>query len=152
MSTISELGLRDLRTYEGLKLIAYLDSANVPTIGYGSTKYEDGQPVQLGDIITPERAEQLLRSHVRDEVEFAINQMVQVPLEQHEFDALCGLVYNIGSGNFRKSTLLTLLNAGDRARAADEFVRWRNVGRKPMRGLLRRRQSEMELFLFGRWL
>ena len=46
------------RRFEGLYLRPYLCPAGVPTIGYGSTVYENGMAVQLTDPpITRERAE-----------------------------------------------------------------------------------------------
>jgi lysozyme len=47
-----------------------------------------------------------------------------VPLTQNQFDALVSLVFNIGGGAFRKSTLLKKLNAGDIQGAADQFLVW----------------------------
>ncbi len=64
--TISPKGLDLIKSFEGLRLNAYLCSANVPTIGYGSTYYANDQKVKMGDKITKEQAEILLRKTVRD--------------------------------------------------------------------------------------
>ena len=65
------------------------------------------------------------------------------PLQQ---GALADFVYNLGAKNFRSSTLLRLLNAGDYAGAAAQFDRWDMAGGKMPAGLLRCRQAETELF------
>ena len=77
----------------------------------------------------------------------AVNNLVKVGLNQNQFDALVSLVFNIGETNFRNSTLLRKLNAGDYEGAADEFPRWKYQNKKVLRGLVRRRAEEMELFL-----
>lgn len=148
---ISEAGLQDIRAYESLRLNAYRDGNGVPTIGYGATRYENGQRVQMGDTITYERAEQLLLWYVRRECEVPINALVVVPLNQDQFDSLCALVYNIGAAQFATSTLLKVINAGnDPGAVAEQIVRWRKDNGEDVRGLWRRRCREAELYLFGR--
>ena len=66
---------------------------------------------------------------------------------QNQFDALCSLVYNIGIVNFRTSTLLRKLNKKKYKRAAKEFPKWRRANGKVLRGLVKRRKAEKELFL-----
>jgi GH24 family phage-related lysozyme (muramidase) len=62
--------------------------------------------------------------------------------------ALVCLCYNIGAGNFFKSTLVKMLKAGDdKAEIAKQFLRWDKAGGKPLAGLTRRRNAEAELFL-----
>ncbi|KQD16250.1 lysozyme [Acinetobacter baumannii] len=70
-----------------------------------------------------------------------------MPLTQNQFDALVSLAYNIGSGAFKGSTLLKLLNKGDYKGAADQFLVWNKAGGKVMKGLVRRREAERALFL-----
>jgi lysozyme len=72
---------------------------------------------------------------------------VHVPLTQNQFDALVSFVFNLGVGNFRTSTLLKKLNAGDNDGAAQEFGRWIHAGGKALPGLVRRREAERALFL-----
>ena len=66
-------------------------------------------------------------------------------LSQNQFDALCSLVFNIGCGAFQGSTLLRKLKAGETA--ASEFLRWNKAGGVELKGLTRRREAEMRLFL-----
>lgn len=137
---ISQRGLDLIKQFEGLKLTAYLCPAGVPTIGYGTTK-----GVRMGQTITAAEAERMLAQDV-EKFAKGVREAVKVPLEQHEFDALVSLAYNIGLGAFRTSTLLRLLNAGDKEAAAKQFDRWNKAGGKPLAGLTRRRAAERKLF------
>ena len=133
-------GLHLTESFESCRLQAYLDSAGVPTIGYGHT-----HGVTLGMSCTQEEAEQWLQQDIQVAAQ-AVNGMVTVALTQPEFDALVDFAFNLGAGNLQKSTLLRLLNAGDYKGAAAEFEKWDRAGGKVMAGLLRRRQAEEQMF------
>jgi lysozyme len=75
-----------------------------------------------------------------------IQQALNVPVTQPQFDALCSLVYNIGPGNFKKSSVLSCLNSGDVKRAQARFLLWNKAGGKTLRGLTRRRLAEAVMF------
>jgi len=137
---ISETGLALIRQFEGLRLRAYLCSAGIPTIGYGSTA-----GVKLGQSITAERAEQLLREDVR-QFEAAVSRLVKVPLTQGQFDAMTSFAFNLGVKSLEQSTLLRLLNAGDYYGAAAQFDRWVYASGKKLSGLVKRRAAERALF------
>lgn len=139
--TTSDAGIALIKRFEGLRLSAYRDSGDVPTIGYGHI-----EGVRMGTTITEEKAEQLLRGDI-GRAEDAVHAAVTVPLSQHQFDALVSLTYNIGAGALRKSTLLRLLNEGDYAGAAKQFERWKYDDGKVLQGLVRRRADEKDLFL-----
>ncbi len=144
---LNKASLDLIKGFEGLRLKPYLDSVKVPTIGYGTTYYEDGKKVTLADApITEARAEQLLATHL-DTFAASVEKLVQVPLTDNQFGALCSFVYNLGSGAFGKSTLLKKLNAKDYAGAAGEFEKWNKAGGQVLAGLTRRRQAEKALFL-----
>jgi len=66
---------------------------------------------------------------------------------QHEFDAMVDFTFNVGCGAFRKSTLLKKVNTGDMIGASNEFMKWTYVGKVQVRGLIRRRTEERNLFL-----
>ncbi|CAI1527524.1 lysozyme [Serratia plymuthica] len=134
-------GLNLIKEFEGLRLQAYKCPADIWTIGYGHTA-----DVSANDVITEEDAIFLLRQDVA-ESERAVNKYVHVPLTQNQFDALVSFVFNLGVGNFRTSTLLKKLNAGDDDGAAQEFGRWIHAGGKALPGLVRRREAERALFL-----
>lgn len=131
---------------------AYLCPAGVPTIGYGSTFYENGQRVKLGEIISHDRAIELLEFEMKKCVD-AVKINVIVQLSQQQIDALTSFVYNLGEGNFRSSTLLKELNKKNYLEAADQLLRWNkatvNGKLVPLAGLTKRRQEERELFLTG---
>lgn len=137
---ISETGLALIRQFEGLRLSAYRCPAGIPTIGYGTTA-----GVKMGDTITKERAEELLREDVK-RFEAQVLRLVKVPLTQGQFDALVSFVYNLGAGNLSNSTLLRLLNAGDYKGAAAQFDRWVYASGKRLSGLVKRRAAERALF------
>lgn len=138
---ISELGLDLIKHYEGLRLRAYQCTAGVWTIGYGHT-----QDVQPYDVIDERQANIFLRQDVAVS-ENEVKRLVNVPLIQHQFDALVSLSFNIGNGNFKSSTLLEKLNAGDYTSAAAEFPRWVYAAGKRLSGLVGRREAEKKLFL-----
>ncbi len=130
-----------IKTFEGFRKNSYLCPANVWTIGYGTT-----DNVKQGDTCSEHDAEQYL---IRDVKRFAdaINENVKVPLTQNQFDSLCCFVYNVGIGAFKKSTLLTKLNAKDYKGASEQFARWNKAGGKELPGLTKRRESERALFV-----
>jgi lysozyme len=149
---ISNNGLQLIESFEGLVLHPYKDEAGVPTIGYGTTYYPNGNRVTMDDdSITQEQALTYLEYQVDHTVSASINHFVQVDINQNQFDALASFAYNEGAGALRSSTLLRLLNSGDTAGAADQFLVWDKVRKDGQLveddGLLHRRQMERTLFL-----
>ena len=136
----SQKGLDLIKSFEGLRLSAYKDVVGVVTIGYGTTT-----GVKMGDTITKERAEELLREDVK-RFEGYVDRLVKVPLTQGQHDALVSFVYNLGPGALEKSTLLDQLNRGDYDSAAEQFDRWVFAGGQKLAGLVRRRAAERALF------
>lgn len=147
---VSDVGLAFIKSWEGFEPQAYQDVAGVWTIGYGHTEgFKDGR-FGDGSIVAEEDAEALLRKDIASREKSAA-QSITVELQQYEFDALVSIIYNIGVGNFRRSTLLHCLNQGDRDGAAEAFLMWNKarVGGvlREVRGLTRRRRAERALFL-----
>lgn len=140
MMQIGRKGLELIKSFEGCRLEAYICPAGVPTIGYGHT-----HGVRLGQIISQKQADDLLLEDL-DQFVKAVNRLVIVPLNQNQFDALVSFVFNIGIGAFTSSTLLRLLNQRAYNEAADQFKRWNKGGGKVLKGLVRRRQAEEDLF------
>lgn len=138
--TYSQNGMHLTESFESCRLMAYLDSVGVPTIGWGHTN-----SVHMGMTCSQEQADQWLQEDIQSSVN-AVNSMVKVQLTQQEFDALVDFTFNLGAGNLQHSTLLRLLNAGDYSSAAAEFDKWDRAGGKVMAGLLRRRESEEDMF------
>ena len=137
---ISDNGLALIKRHEGKILTAYKCPAGVWTIGYGHT-----HQVKSGDVIDDAMATEFLKKDVRH-AQAAIARYVKVELDQNQFDALVSFIYNVGAGAFGKSTLLRRLNESRYAAAADQFRRWNKGGGRVLRGLVRRRADEAELF------
>ena len=139
---ISEKGIKLIKNFEGCRLEAYKCPAGIWTVGYGHT----GSTVHQGLKISQSEADSLLKTdliiHCNN-----VSKLVKVPLNQNQFDALVSLEYNIGYGNFSRSTLLKLLNAKNYKDAAEQFAVWRLGGGKILPGLVRRRKAEKDLFL-----
>ena len=142
---VSSKGLELIKEFEGFSSVAYLCSAKKVTIGYGNTFWEDGTPVKIGDQISKERAETLLK-HVVDNFSVAVEVDIKIEVTQNQFDAMVSLAYNIGLGAFKNSTLLRQLNRGNFVGASQEFLRWDKSNGKPLLGLTRRREREKLLF------
>ena len=144
---ISQRGLDLIKDFEGFSSTAYLDVVNIPTIGWGNTFYADGTKVKLGDQISKTDALKLLEVIANRDFADKIFPLIKVKVTQNQFDAMVSLAYNIGVGNFLKSTLLKKLNASDFAGAGEEFLKWNKAGGKEVLGLTRRREREKQLFL-----
>lgn len=146
LNNLSDNGMKLLEQFEGLRLEAYLDSAGIATIGFGTIKYPNGNKVKLGDKITKTQAKEYKLYDLK-EFESTVNTSVKVPLTQNQYDTLVSLSYNIGSGAFKNSTLLKKLNASDYKGAAEQFLVWNKVNSKRVQGLVNRREAERKLFL-----
>lgn len=154
---VSEGAIELIRHFESCKEIrgdgwvyAYADPAhgwNVPTIGWGTTRYPNGSKVKRGDRITKDQAEVFFRFEIAQKAAAVRRLLDGTAVTRDQFGALVSFAYNLGEGNLGKSTLLKRLRAGRVAEAADEFLKWDKAAGKRMDGLTRRRQSERRLFL-----
>ena len=142
---ISQEGIKLIKNFEGCGLEAYHDSVGIWTIGYGTIK-----GVKEGDQINQDEAEHLLQEEM-PEYEGYINEMVNVPLEQNQFDALCSWVFNLGPNNLKSSTLLKVLNESKYDEVPEQIVRWNKAGGQVLEGLVRRRQAEADMFEGKKW-
>lgn len=137
----SEAGYRLTKEFEGCALHAYADQGGVWTIGYGHT----GPEVKEGLTITQGQADELLEGDIAA-ASWCVRQLVQRPIHQNQFDALVDFVFNLGCCSLAGSTLLGCVNAGRFEEAALEFLRWNHVHGAVVKGLTRRRESEVDLF------
>jgi lysozyme len=154
-----------VKQYEGIpdgnpatdNIDPYLDPVGIWTIGWGHAITYQGRflkgaadKAQVQSLypggITLAQAEALLHTDLmnagRD-----VSSVVLVSLNDNEFGALTSFTFNLGIGNLRSSTLLKMLNANNRAGAADQFGRWVMADGKPLPGLVKRRAAERDLFL-----
>lgn len=134
-------GIDLIKAQEGFRAKAYLCPAGIPTIGYGETR-----GVKLGMTITQAEAEKRLEESY-DEFESGVRILVKVDITDNQLGALVSFAYNLGLGNLKKSSLLTLVNHSNFKAAAEEFGKWTRGGGKVLPGLVKRRQAEKELFL-----
>lgn len=138
-----------IKSFEGCRLKAYKDPGSkngLPiTIGWGSTMYIDGRKIQLGDVITQEQADELLEWEIAKKT--AVLGLMGLKLNQNQFDSLTSFVFNIGFGNLNKSTLLKKVrqNPNDPA-IGIEFMKWIYNDGKQLKGLIRRRTAEKNLY------
>lgn len=128
---------------EGCKLTSYQDSVGRWTIGYGHT-----EDVHEGMTWTQAQCDAALLGDL-SAAAGSVNALLNVPVTQDQFDALCDFTFNLGEGNLARSTLLRLLNDGEPRLAADQFLRWVYAGGHILPGLVKRRTAERDLFLYG---
>jgi len=142
---ISIEGIALIKKFEGCRLESYKCAAGVPTIGYGSTK-----GIKMGMTITQEDAEQLLLKDIAEFEEFVL-EASEMPLSQHQFDALVSWTFNLGPSNLNASTMLKVLNKGEYEDVPAQIKRWNKAGGKVLDGLIRRREAEALLFAGLDW-
>ena len=145
---LSQRGIDFIKSHEALRLKAYQDSKGKWTIGWGHTK-----GVKPGDEITEAQAEQFIRDDFAW-VERTLNADLvsgrDKPLvTQNEYDALCSLVFNIGSQAYLDSTVRRKIKQGDKMAAAHAFGMWVYSNHKFIQGLANRRAAERKMFLQG---
>ena len=129
-----------IKQFEGLRLEAYLCPAGIWTIGYGHTS-----GVSPNSFITIQEADEYLHRDVAA-IEMQLNKL-NLSLRQCQWDAIVSFVFNVGIGNFKASTLLAKIRINpDDNSTIDEFLRWVYANGKVMRGLQKRRLTEMKLY------
>lgn len=147
ITTIGEEGVELIKSFEGFRSKPYKCPAGIPTIGYGATFYPNGKKVTMADrAITEHEATDLLR-HMLENFEKYVDSYCRDDINQHQFDALVSFCYNLGPANLKASTLLKKVNANpndETIRA--EFMKWVKAGGKTLKGLVRRREAEANLY------
>lgn len=122
---------------------AYLCPAGIPTIGYGHTK-----GVKIGQTITEAQAEILLQQDMLAAVGDTLRLCPVLAAESPEkLAAIADFTFNLGAGRLKASTLRRRINAGEYDEVPYELRRWVRAGPKILKGLVLRRESEIELFL-----
>lgn len=140
MMKTSDKGLDLIKSFEGLRLTSYLCPADVWTIGYGHTR-----GVKPNQTISEAQAESLLKGDLLSFEKSVLSHKLE--LNQNQFDALVSFVYNLGAGNFSRSTLLRKIKANPNDPSIeDEFLKWNKAGGKVLEGLTRRRKAEADLY------
>jgi lysozyme len=142
--TTSVVGVALIKEFEGCKLKAYLCPAKVPTIGYGNTFYANGAKVKMGDVITQQQADELLRL-ILPKYEAIVSKKVKVPLTQNQYNALVSHTFNTGGSD----TLFKLINekAGIDTIKNWWITRYIQADGKTLKGLVLRRKAEYDLYI-----
>ena len=145
---ISQHGLAKLKQWEGLKTKAYKDAGGVWTIGYGHTAMAGSPQPYQGQVITAVEAESILLKDLT-QYEAAIENNVNVKLNDNQFAALVSFAFNVGIHAFKNSTLLKKLNQGNFDAVPTELMKWTKAGGKKIQGLVNRRRAEGYLWMEG---
>lgn len=142
MRHITQNGIDLIKRFEGFSRTVYFCPAGYPTIGYGHVvkPYEN-----FSAGIDEAQAEELLR---QDAViaERAVLRLINVPLTDGQFDALVSFTYNLGGGALQRSTLRRKINREEHADVPEQFMRWVWAGGRKLKGLIRRREAETEIY------
>lgn len=153
MREIFPAGLEVTKSFEGWRASLYDDPAGYCTIGWGHlvkrARCDDSEPLEFRRGITKTRGTEILRSDMT-RPQIAVMNSVKVNLTDGQYAALCDFVFNVGTGNFKNSTLLKMVNARQHDRVPWEFRRWVKAGNKVYPGLQRRRESEINLYFDGK--
>ena len=144
--TISDEGISLIKRYEGYKTTPYRCPAGLYTVGYG---HVIGNGLQLPDewnrTFSLGEIDELLRTDLA-RFERGVLRYCTVYITQSQFDSLVSFSFNLGLGVLQRSTLRQKLNRGDYDGASKEFLKYTRAGGKVLKGLVRRRQAEYNLF------
>ena len=137
---LSASALVGMAIHEGYRDKAYIPvPGDVPTIGFGETN-----GVKLGDKTDPVRA-LIQLNNTATAFQNKLKQCIgDVPMYQHEWDAVVSWAYNVGTGAACKSTLVKKLQAYEYEAACNELRKWVNFQGKPLPGLVKRRNEEAD--------
>lgn len=145
--TVCPAAVELIKSFESLQLKAYHCPAGVPTIGWGHTGPDvTEQDVKNGRTITIDQAEKIFQHDLQNAAS-GVQHAVTAQVTDNQFGALVSFTFNLGIGNLRQSTLLRMVNKGQKALAADQFGRWTYAGGIRLHGLEVRREAERQLYL-----
>lgn len=143
---MNDEGRNLIRQFEGCRTRAYRDAVGVWTVGYGHTSMAGSPSVAAATRVTRARAEAILD---RDLERFCgeVASLIRTPLNDNQFSALVCFAFNVGVGNFRKSSVLAAVNGGDLASVPRRLALWVKAGGRMLPGLVKRRAAEAALFM-----
>ena len=129
--------LKLIKRFEGCKLKAYYCPAGILTIGWGATG-----DISIGEIWTQEQADKRLE---QDALKFFVGTKKLLPNASDKVIIACSdFAYNLGLGALKTSTLRRKILAGDIEGAKSQLARWNKGGGRVLRGLVLRRQAEID--------
>ena len=137
-----------IKHHEGIRNKPYRCPAGLWTVGVGHL-IGDGKslPSEWNRTFTPAEIDAILKRDLNRFERGVLKMLPNVPLRQHEFDALVSFCFNLGLGCFQRSTIRQALLRGDKEAAMDSLVKYCRAGGKILRGLQKRRLDERKLFL-----
>ena len=144
---VSKAAIALIKHHEGVRSRPYRCPANLWTVGVGHL-IGNGKllPDSYNRTFSAEEIDGILKSDLR-RFELGVHKMLpNVPLRQHEFDALVSFCFNLGLGCFQRSTLRQALLRGNKKAAMESLVKYCRAGGKILRGLQIRRLDEKALF------
>lgn len=144
---VSKRAIKLIKHHEGVRNRPYRCPANLWTVGVGHL-IGDGKslPDSWNRTFSEAEIDGILKSDLR-RFELGVHKMLpNVPLRQHEFDAIISFCFNLGLGCFQRSTLRQALLRGDKKAAMESLVKYCRAGGKILRGLQIRRLDEKALF------
>jgi lysozyme len=144
---VSKAAIALIKHHEGVRSRPYRCPANLWTVGVGHL-IGDGKslPDSWNRTFSEAEIDGILKSDLR-RFELGVHKMLpNVPLRQHEFDALVSFCFNLGLGCFQRSTIRQALLRGDKTQAMESLVKYCRAGGKILRGLQIRRLDERALF------
>ncbi|MCF4538794.1 glycoside hydrolase family protein [Acinetobacter baumannii] len=102
-----------------------------PTIGIGSTKYENGTPVKMTDKpISKERAVQIAKAHISKDEAYFRSSLSGVKLSQVEYDLYLDFMYQFGQSAWSGSSMRRLILQGQPRQACDALLKWKYVAKR----------------------
>jgi GH24 family phage-related lysozyme (muramidase) len=123
LSAAALVGLVNQEGYTDKAIIP--TKGDVPTLGFGSTVYENGKPVSMGDKITPQRALILAQKHISKDEEAFRESIEGVALYQYEYDAYIDFTYQYGIGKWNKSSMRQYLLKEDYPKACAALLKYK---------------------------
>ena len=140
-------GVEIIKSMEGFRSAPYKCPAGIPTIGYGATFYPDGKKVTMADKAITEQEGTTLLQIMLVSFEKYVDSYCRDDINQNQFDALVSFAYNLGPSNLKSSTLLKKVNLNPEDETIHlEFMKWVKAGGKTLKGLVRRREAESQLY------
>ena len=158
---VSAATIELIKHHEGVRLRPYRCPALLWTIAVGhvidpthaTVKYEERRalPIPAGwdRTLTMDEVDQILGQDLRRFERGVVRLCPAAVGNQGIFDSCVSFAFNVGLGNFQRSTLRMKTNRGDFEEAAEEFMKWTKAGGRVLPGLVKRRRDERALYLSG---
>ena len=143
MRQLTAEGLALIQQFEGFSPVPYICAGGYETIGYGHVIRAGEWFPSAG--INEAAAMALLREDVQQAAS-AVLRLIHIPLTDGQFDALVSFTFNLGSGALQRSSLRRKVNAQAHEHVPREFRRWVWAGGRKLRGLIRRREAEVQRY------